>query len=63
MSDSLLNPLKLPDAEGSEADYMRMKVLFDLAYVASLEHLGTFVVLELMILLKTPWVMLRGLGR
>jgi lipopolysaccharide/colanic/teichoic acid biosynthesis glycosyltransferase len=63
VADSLVNPLKLAKAEGSEADDMRMKLLFDLAYVASLEHFRTFIVMELMIILKTPWVMLRGLGR
>ncbi len=60
---ALVNPLKLPEADGSDADDMRTKLLFDLAYVASLEHFRTFIVMELLIILKTPWVMLRGLGR
>jgi lipopolysaccharide/colanic/teichoic acid biosynthesis glycosyltransferase len=63
LSDGLVNPFKLEHVEGSEADDMRTKLLFDLAYVASLEHFGTFVLTELMIILKTPWVMVRGLGR
>jgi lipopolysaccharide/colanic/teichoic acid biosynthesis glycosyltransferase len=63
VADSLVYPLKLAKAEGLEADDMRMKLLFDLAYVASLEHFRTFIVMELMIILKTPWVMMRGLGR
>jgi lipopolysaccharide/colanic/teichoic acid biosynthesis glycosyltransferase len=63
MSDSLVNPFHLPEAEGSDADDMRTKLLFDLAYVAALEHLDTFLLTELAIILKTPWVMLRGLGR
>jgi len=63
IADSVANPLKLPKADGSEADGMRTKLLFDLAYVASLEHLRTFLVMEFLIILKTPWVMLRGLGR
>ena len=59
----LVNPFKLVGADGSVADDMRTKLLFDLAYVASLEHTATFLGTELMILLKTPWVMVRGLGR
>ncbi|MEO7330956.1 MAG: sugar transferase, partial [Minicystis sp.] len=34
---TLTNPWDLDEAEGSEADDMRMKLLFDLAYAASLE--------------------------
>jgi len=63
MSDCLVNPFKLPAAEGAEADDMRTKLLFDLAYVASLERFGTFLVTELSVLIRTPWVMLRGVGR
>ena len=63
MSDCLVNPFKQENVEGSEADDMRTKLLFDLAYVASLEHLRTFLLTELVIILKTPWVMVRGLGR
>jgi len=59
----LINPFKLSMAEGSEADGMRTKLLFDLAYVASLEHVHTFLLMELLILVKTPWTMVRGLGR
>jgi lipopolysaccharide/colanic/teichoic acid biosynthesis glycosyltransferase len=63
MADCLVNPFKLANAEGSEADDMRTKLLFDLAYVASLEHFWGYVATELTIMLKTPWVMVRGLGR
>jgi hypothetical protein len=42
---------------------MRMKLLYDLAYCAAFERVGTFLRMELRILLRTPWVMLRGLGR
>jgi lipopolysaccharide/colanic/teichoic acid biosynthesis glycosyltransferase len=63
LEDSLVNPFKLQEAEGSEADDMRTKLLFDLAYVASLEHFGTFLATELLVIVKTPWVMIRGLGR
>ncbi len=61
--DSLLNPFDLPETEGSQADDMRMKLLFDLAYAAALESLRSFLEMELKIILKTPWVMLRGVGR
>ncbi|HEX7670590.1 MAG TPA: sugar transferase [Polyangiaceae bacterium] len=63
LSESLVNPFKLPHAEGAEADDMRTKLLFDLAYVSALEHFGTFLRTELSIIVKTPWVMMRGLGR
>lgn len=59
----LTNPFDLPGTEGCEADDMRMKLLFDLAYVTALEKFRTFITLELYVIFKTPWVMLRGLGR
>jgi lipopolysaccharide/colanic/teichoic acid biosynthesis glycosyltransferase len=62
-NQTLTNPFKLPEAEGALADDMRMKLLYDLAYCASLEDLPTFLRTELGILLRTPLVMLRGLGR
>jgi len=63
MNGCLVNPYKLANADGAVADDMRTKLLFDLAYVASLEHFRAFIATELMIMLKTPWVMVRGLGR
>jgi lipopolysaccharide/colanic/teichoic acid biosynthesis glycosyltransferase len=60
---TLTNPFELDEAEGAEADDMRMKLLFDLAYAASLESLRAFLPLELKIIFKTPLVMLLGLGR
>jgi lipopolysaccharide/colanic/teichoic acid biosynthesis glycosyltransferase len=60
---TLTNPFGLEEAEGAEADDMRMKLLFDLAYAASLEKLSTFLPMELSIILKTPLVMVLGLGR
>jgi len=63
LAGSLVNPFHLELASGSEADDMRTKLLFDLAYVCALEHFGTFLRTELTIILKTPWVMLRGVGR
>jgi lipopolysaccharide/colanic/teichoic acid biosynthesis glycosyltransferase len=59
----LTNPLELELCEGCLADDMRMKLLFDLAYVSALESFWTWLPLELGIIVKTPWVMLRGLGR
>jgi lipopolysaccharide/colanic/teichoic acid biosynthesis glycosyltransferase len=61
--DLLGNPFRLPDAAGALADDMRMKLLFDLAYSATTESLPTFLRSELRILLRTPVVMLKGLGR
>jgi lipopolysaccharide/colanic/teichoic acid biosynthesis glycosyltransferase len=61
--DVLTNPFKIDGAEGAEADDMRMKMLFDLAYSASLEQFRSFLAMELSVIAKTPMVMLRGLGR
>jgi lipopolysaccharide/colanic/teichoic acid biosynthesis glycosyltransferase len=60
---SLTNPFHLDGTEGSLADDMRMKLLFDLAYVVALNGFWTYIALELLIIVKTPWIMLRGLGR
>ncbi len=60
---TLNNPFGFEAAKGSLADDMRTKLLFDLAYVAALEHFRTFIVTELRILFSTPMVMLRGVGR
>jgi lipopolysaccharide/colanic/teichoic acid biosynthesis glycosyltransferase len=68
LADSLQNPYRLEAAAGSVADDMRVKLLYDLAYVAAMERLSTYLTMELAILVRTPWVMLcgltsRGLGR
>jgi len=60
---SLLNPFAFDEAKGALADDLRTKLLFDLAYVAALEQFLTYVTTELYVLVKTPFVMLRGLGR
>jgi lipopolysaccharide/colanic/teichoic acid biosynthesis glycosyltransferase len=60
---ALLNPFQLPAADGADADDARTKLLFDAAYVAALEHFWTFLYVELLIIVRTPWVMMRGLGR
>jgi lipopolysaccharide/colanic/teichoic acid biosynthesis glycosyltransferase len=58
----LTNPFKIDGAEDALADHMRMKMLYDLAYTAAMEDLGSFVSMELSILLRTPLVMLRMRG-
>ena len=60
---TLTNPFRLEEAEGAEADDMRMKLLFDLAYAAALESLWTYLRTELFVIVKTPLVMALGLGR
>jgi len=58
----LTNPFKIEGAEDSLADHMRMKLLYDLAYSAATEDLKHFLPLELSIILRTPLVMIRGIG-
>lgn len=60
---TLTNPFGLEEAEGAEADDMRMKLLFDLAYAASLERLSSYLAMELEVIFKTPLVMILGMGR
>jgi lipopolysaccharide/colanic/teichoic acid biosynthesis glycosyltransferase len=59
----LTNPFGFEEAEGAEADDMRMKLLYDLAYSACLESLAAYLRTELDVILKTPMVVLLGLGR
>jgi lipopolysaccharide/colanic/teichoic acid biosynthesis glycosyltransferase len=61
--DELTNPFDIDDAEGATADEMRMKLLYDLAYVASLEKFATYVAMEAWVIVKTPLVMIKGIGR
>lgn len=51
------------DEAVAEADDMRMKLLYDLPYTASLERLSSFLQMDLSIILRTPLVMIRGVGR
>ena len=60
---TLTNPFKLEGADDAEADDMRIKLLYDLAYSASLEKLGVVPATELTVIAQTPLVMLKGLGR
>jgi len=63
LAGPMTNPYGFEAARGALADDMRTKLLFDLAYVAGLARFSTFIVNELRIILFTPYVMLRGLGR
>jgi lipopolysaccharide/colanic/teichoic acid biosynthesis glycosyltransferase len=60
---TLTNPFGFAEAEGALADDMRMKLLFDLAYSATLESFFSYLFTEIAVILKTPFVMVRGLGR
>ncbi len=59
LAATLQNPWDLDETKGSLADDMRIKLLYDLAYTASLERFDTFIRTELGIILKTPLVMLK----
>jgi lipopolysaccharide/colanic/teichoic acid biosynthesis glycosyltransferase len=59
LAATLQNPWQLEETKGSLADDMRIKLLYDLAYTASLERFDTFLRTELGIIFKTPLVMLR----
>ena len=59
LASTLQNPYKLDETKGSLADDMRIKLLYDLAYTASLERFDTFIRTELGIIFKTPLVMIR----
>ena len=59
LASTLQNPWQLEETRGSLADDMRIKLLYDLAYTASLERFDTFLRTELGIIFKTPLVMLK----
>jgi lipopolysaccharide/colanic/teichoic acid biosynthesis glycosyltransferase len=59
----LTNPYQIDEASGAEADDMRIKLLYDLAYSAQLERFSTFLATDLGVIARTPLTMLRGLGR
>jgi lipopolysaccharide/colanic/teichoic acid biosynthesis glycosyltransferase len=59
---TLTNPFQIEEAEGALADDMRLKLMFDLAYAASLEDLRSYLPMELGILCKTPLVMVARRG-
>jgi lipopolysaccharide/colanic/teichoic acid biosynthesis glycosyltransferase len=62
-ASSLTNPFKLDGAEGALADDMRIKALYDFAYVAATEDFISFMRMELKILVQTPLAVLRRTGR
>jgi lipopolysaccharide/colanic/teichoic acid biosynthesis glycosyltransferase len=59
LAATLQNPWQLDETKGSLADDMRIKLLYDLAYTASLERFDTFLRTELGIIFRTPLVMLK----
>ncbi len=59
LAATLQNPWQLEETKGSLADDMRIKLLYDLAYTASLERFDTYIKTELGIIFKTPLVMLK----
>jgi len=61
--DSLQNPFGLEKADGALADDLRAKLLYDLAYTASLERLSTYITTELRVIAMTPLVLLKGSGQ
>jgi lipopolysaccharide/colanic/teichoic acid biosynthesis glycosyltransferase len=60
---SLTNPFNVEGAEGALADDMRIKALYDFAYVAATEDFLSFLRLECWILLQTPLAVLKRTGR
>jgi len=62
LQDQLVNPFHVDQAAGATADGMRIKLLYDLAYGATLDDLGTYLRMETEIILRTPLTMLRGKG-
>jgi lipopolysaccharide/colanic/teichoic acid biosynthesis glycosyltransferase len=59
LASTLQNPWQLEQTKGSLADDMRIKLLYDLAYTASLERFDTFLRTELGIIARTPLVMVK----
>jgi lipopolysaccharide/colanic/teichoic acid biosynthesis glycosyltransferase len=60
---SLTNPFKVEGTEGSLADDMRIKALYDFAYGAAIEDFMSFVRMEAWILWQTPLAVFRRTGR
>jgi lipopolysaccharide/colanic/teichoic acid biosynthesis glycosyltransferase len=63
LAATLQNPYGLDETKGALADDMRIKMLYDLAYTASLEKLQTYLPTELRVIARTPLVMLKAVGR
>ena len=62
LQDDIVNPFKFDQAAEALADGMRLKLLYDLAYSAALDDLGTYVRTETAIIVGTPITMLRAKG-
>jgi lipopolysaccharide/colanic/teichoic acid biosynthesis glycosyltransferase len=62
-ASSLTNPFKVDGAEGALADDMRIKALFDFAYVATTEDFFSFLRMETWILVQTPIAVIKRTGR
>jgi len=60
---TLTNPFKVEGAEGSMADDMRIKAMFDFAYGAAVESFFSYLRTEISILLRTPLAVFRRTGR
>ena len=63
LAKTLQNPFDMEEADGAVADDMRLKMLYDLAYLAALEDFRSFLWMELKIIFKTPIVMLKRQGQ
>jgi len=63
LAATLQNPYGLDETKGALADDMRIKMLYDLAYTASLEKLQTYLPTEFRVITRTPLVMLKAVGR
>lgn len=62
LQGDIVNPFKIEQADEALADGMRLKLLYDLAYSATLDDLGTYVRTEAAIIFGTPVTMLRAKG-
>jgi lipopolysaccharide/colanic/teichoic acid biosynthesis glycosyltransferase len=52
-----VNPFRMEELEGSVADGMRLKLVYDMLYASSLERFTSFILTDFAIMLKTPIVM------
>ena len=59
----MVNPFAIDEAEGADADDLRIKILYDFAYSASLEKFATFISTEARVIILTPLTMLKLVGR
>jgi len=62
LQSEIVNPFKIDQAEDALADGMRLKLLYDLAYSAALDDLGTYLRVEAEIIFGTPMTMIRAKG-